>query len=259
MKSVVSKTSPVLSVIIPSYNQLEGLQKTIHAFCSLREKGVEIIVVDGESNDGSVDWIYSNSSNIDQMIIESDSGIYEAMNKGIKLARSEWIWFMGTGDCPVIKGAKEMLHIVENGAIVTQETPPEMLAFGVHLLAPREPGVPEFYKPSWNVELVWRNTIHHQGAIYSRKLFTSEMYDVRFPVLADYHFHLKIWKQGVICWCSPSVVSEVAPGGVSRDFSLSLYREERLLKQTVLSGWQNVVQGLWTRSKWLKKKIGIYM
>jgi putative colanic acid biosynthesis glycosyltransferase len=256
-KSPSIKKSPSISVIIPSFNQIEGLQKTIRAFSSLRIKGLELIVVDGGSTDGSSEWIHSNSSEIDHILIESDTGIYDAMNKGLRFTKSDWVWFMGTGDLPVIEGVEEIFKMVEGRTRLIGESGPEMLAYGVHLLAPREPGVPEYYNPVWNAKLVWRNTIHHQGAIYSRKLFKSDAYDLRFHVLADYHFQLKLWKNGVECSCFTAIIAEVAPGGVSRDFSRLLYKEERALKRDVLSVWQNMIQEVWTRGKWLMKKIGV--
>jgi len=257
MNSASSKKSPSISVIIPSYNQLRGLKKTIKAFSSLRRRGLELIVVDGTSTDGSSEWINSNASDIDQMIIEPDTGIYDAMNKGLELANGDWVWFMGTGDLPVLEGVEEILEVVKGSTRDFEESDPKMLAFGVHLLAPREPGVPEYYKPVWNSKLVWRNTIHHQGAIYSRELFKSDAYDLRFRVLSDYHFQLKLWKKGVECSCFHAIIAEVATGGVSRDFSLSLYKEERTMKRDVLSGWEIMVQEVWTRAKWLNKKLKV--
>lgn len=257
MNSAYSKNTPSISVIIPSYNQLEGLQKTIQSFSTLRRRGLELIVVDGASSDGSSEWIHSNASDIDQILIEPDTGIYHAMNKGIELANGDWVWFMGTGDLPVLEGVEEILEVVKGSTSVFEESDPKMLAFGVHLLAPREPGVPEYYKPVWNSKLIWRNTIHHQGAIYSREIFKSNTYDLRFRVLSDYHFQLKLWKKGAECSCFPSIIAEVATGGVSRDFSLSLYKEERSMKRDVLSGWEILVQEVWTRAKWLRKKVKV--
>ena len=139
MNSASSKKSPSISVIIPSYNQLKGLQNTIKAFSSLRRRGLELIVVDGTSTDGSSEWIHSNASDIDQILIEHDTGIYDAMNKGLELANGDWVWFMGTGDLPVLEGVEEILEVVKGSTSVLEESDPKMLAFGVHLLAPREP------------------------------------------------------------------------------------------------------------------------
>ncbi len=246
-----------VSVISIGRNCIGSIDDTFRSVMNQEFPSFEYIIIDGASTDGSSAWIHSNSSDIDHILIEPDTGIYDAMNKGLKFTKGDWVWFMGTGDLPVIEGVEEILGVVEGRTSLIGEPDPEMLAFGVHLLAPREPGVPEYYNPVWNAKLVWRNTIHHQGAIYSRKLFKSDAYDLRFHVLADYHFQLKLWKNGVECSCFTAIIAEVAPGGVSRDFSRLLYNEERALKRDVLSVWQNMIQEVWTRGKWLMKKIGV--
>ena len=182
--------------------------------------------------------------------IESDKGIYDAMNKGVALSKGQWVVFFGTGDLPTEDGFAELIRILEEGPDT------EVLAFGVHLLPPRESGVPEFYQPVWNASLKWRNTLHHQGAIYSRTVLRNEPYDLRFKVLADYHLNLKLWNQGARCMCFDTVISEVAPGGVSRKFTQSLYLEERALKRNIFPSLQDqIAQHVFTRLKWLKKQL----
>lgn len=89
-----------ISVITINYNNCQGLIKT---YDSLRiqldlKTRVEWIVVDGNSTDGSVDFLHSISSEIDKLIVESDKGIYEAMNKGLAAATGEYVWFLNSGD-----------------------------------------------------------------------------------------------------------------------------------------------------------------
>jgi glycosyltransferase involved in cell wall biosynthesis len=62
------------------------------------KKWVEWIIVDGNSVDGSVDFLNSISSDIDKLIVESDNGIYDAMNKGLSVATGEYVWFLNSGD-----------------------------------------------------------------------------------------------------------------------------------------------------------------
>jgi len=252
------KASPLLSVIIPSFNQVEGLEKTARAYQYWRvneqpvdQPHLEIIVADGASTDGTQEWLNDNKDLFDKISIDPDSGIYEGMHNGLRLATSKWVLFMGTGDIPVPEGLEKALSAIES----TTKSTPKMFAFGVHLLPPREPGVPEFYSPSWGNSLLWRNTIHHQGAIYSRELLGENPFYLQFPVLADYHLHLRIWKSKVICNCHSFIISEVAPGGVSRNFSRGLYREEREMKSTVLTSLEYLPQILFTRFKWLFKKL----
>ena len=89
-----------ISVITINYNNCQGLIKT---YDSLRiqvdlKTRVEWIVVDGNSTDGSVDFLHSISSEIDKLIVESDKGIYDAMNKGLAAATGEYVWFLNSGD-----------------------------------------------------------------------------------------------------------------------------------------------------------------
>jgi putative colanic acid biosynthesis glycosyltransferase len=243
-------TSILLSIIIPSYNQLEGLKETITALSKFRKHSIELIVIDGLSTDGSPKWIKDNASVIDSFQIETDKGIYDAMNKGVAIAKGKWVVFFGTGDLPSENGFEILISELE------KDPKTEIVAFGVHLLPPRESGVPEFYTPVWDNSLKWRNTLHHQGAIYSREILINEPYDLRFKVLADYHLNLKLWERGVKCTCFDTVISEATPGGVSRKFTHSLYREERYLKQDIFPSLPNlIVQNIFTRLKWLRKQL----
>jgi len=247
---MTKETSPILlSIIIPSYNQLEGLKETIKALSKFRKQNVELIIIDGQSDDGSPNWIRDNTAIIDSFKIESDKGIYDAMNKGVARSKGKWIVFFGTGDVPSKDGFNVLLSELQ------KEPTDDILAFGVHLLPPREQGVPEYYQPVWNSSLKWRNTLHHQGTIFSRDILIKEPYDLRFKVLADYHLNLKLWKRGIQCTCNNTVISEVAPGGVSRHFTHSLYREERVLKRDLFPSIPSqIAQGFFTRLKWLKKR-----
>ena len=62
---MTKETAPLLSIIIPSYNQLEGLKETLNAFSKFRDKRIELIVVDGLSSDDSPNWIRENEAVLD--------------------------------------------------------------------------------------------------------------------------------------------------------------------------------------------------
>lgn len=88
----------IISIITINYNNLEGLKQTIASVKSQTYANIEYIVVDGNSNDGSVEFLKENNEIFDKLIIEKDKGIYDAMNKGLKVATGEWINFMNSGD-----------------------------------------------------------------------------------------------------------------------------------------------------------------
>lgn len=88
------------SVIIPVYNLKEKLFKAVDSVLVQTFKSFEIIIVDGGSTDGTLDLIkrYSNNTPFVKWISEPDEGIYDAMNKGIRLAKGNWLYFMGSDD-----------------------------------------------------------------------------------------------------------------------------------------------------------------
>lgn len=86
-----------LTVITVCFNDLEGLKKTIPSVVSQTFQDFEYIVIDGGSTDGSQEYIKS-WSRINQWVSEKDLGIYNAMNKGVKMAHGEYCIFMNAGD-----------------------------------------------------------------------------------------------------------------------------------------------------------------
>ena len=86
------------SVITVNLNNRLGLEKTIKSVLSQNFDNFEFIVIDGKSNDGSVEILNQYSNRISSVISEKDGGIYEAMNKGIKKASGEYLVFLNSGD-----------------------------------------------------------------------------------------------------------------------------------------------------------------
>lgn len=89
---------PKISVITVSFNRLQELRETFSSIISQTYKNVEYIIIDGASEDGTVDFLHQNSVNISYWISEKDAGIYDAMNKGALVATGDWIIFMNCGD-----------------------------------------------------------------------------------------------------------------------------------------------------------------
>ncbi len=95
----------ILSIITINYNNAEGLRKTIESVYSQTFTDFEYIIVDGGSTDGSVDVIENLTTNSEWLkahplkwVSEPDKGIYNAMNKGIRMAKGEYLQFLNSGD-----------------------------------------------------------------------------------------------------------------------------------------------------------------
>lgn len=87
-----------LSIITINLNDKAGLQKTIDSVSSQTFTDYEFIVIDGGSTDGSVGLLEQSEGKISYWVSEKDSGIYNAMNKGIRQARGEYLYFLNSGD-----------------------------------------------------------------------------------------------------------------------------------------------------------------
>ncbi|SEQ18493.1 Glycosyl transferase family 2 [Neolewinella agarilytica] len=88
----------LVSVITVVYNDQAGLRKTINSVVAQGSELLEYIVIDGGSKDGTVETAEEFSANIDRFVSEPDGGIYDAMNKGLRLATGQWAIFMNAGD-----------------------------------------------------------------------------------------------------------------------------------------------------------------
>ncbi|MBP1841346.1 glycosyltransferase family 2 protein [Formosa algae] len=90
-----------ISIITINYNNLVGLKKTIQSVIKQTYNGIEYVVIDGGSTDGSATYIKQHDSKLSYWISEKDSGIYNAMNKGIAQAKGDYVLFLNSGDALV--------------------------------------------------------------------------------------------------------------------------------------------------------------
>ena len=91
-------TYPMVSVVSVSFNASKEAAATIESVLNQNYPNIEYIIVDNVSTDGTLEIIRSYGSKINHLLVEKDTGTYDAMNKAVKLAKGEWIWFMNMGD-----------------------------------------------------------------------------------------------------------------------------------------------------------------
>lgn len=173
---------PFFSIITVTYNASQYIESSINSVVDQSLKDFEYIIVDGESTDGTIDIINRHKENIDVIVIEPDNGIYDAMNKAIDLATGKYLIFLGADD--ILFDENTLLELKE----YLSEKKLDLLVGNVLYTSGR------LYVSSFGLTTLLHNTIHHQGAIYNRKLFKDFRYDTSFSLIADYELNLSIYK-----------------------------------------------------------------
>lgn len=92
------KQEPLVSIITVSFNDLNGLKKTVDSVWSQQGVAFEHIIIDGGSADGSALYIQSISDRLTFGVSEKDKGVFDAMNKGLRQASGTYVLFMNSGD-----------------------------------------------------------------------------------------------------------------------------------------------------------------
>jgi len=87
-----------LSIITVAFNSAKTIQASFDSVRRQRDSSIEYIVIDGQSSDGTVDIIKANQDIISHWVSERDSGLYDAMNKGIAVATGEYVGILNSDD-----------------------------------------------------------------------------------------------------------------------------------------------------------------
>lgn len=174
---------PLVSVITVVRNGAATIVQTIESVRVQREVNLEHIIIDGASSDGTVDIIKAYQCDQLRWVSEPDQGIYDAMNKGISLARGEWLLFLGADDA--LADSTVLADV-----FVAHELTAYDLVCGNSLYDYGRRCVPRL---DWRTKIF--NTIHHQAAFYRRSLFSEFQYRVDIPVVADYEMNFRIYFQ----------------------------------------------------------------
>ena len=173
-----------LSVITITYNNLAGLKLTFGSIFSQTFKNFELIVIDGGSVDGTELYLKEHSYQITTWLIEEDSGIYNAQNKGIRLAKGEYLYFLNSGDELASDDVFEKIF---------SATHKEDLLYGNMYFKRGRKLVAGELPDKLSASYLYRGTIWHPASFTRKTLFEQYgNFDEGFRIAADYDFFLKI-------------------------------------------------------------------
>jgi len=174
---------PLISIITVNLNDVEGLKRTMTSVFEQTFREFEYIVIDGGSTDGSKEYIESHSDKIDTWVSEKDSGIYNAMNKGIKVANGEYLLFLNSGDHFYQKLVLEQNYTLLNGY--------DLIYFNIKVISDKT----EYIKnpPAHLVfSYLTKDTLPHQATFIKASLFEKVgYYDESLIIVSDWKFFIE--------------------------------------------------------------------
>jgi len=201
---------PKLSIITIVYNNVQDIERTLKSIIGQTYPNIEYIVIDGASNDGTLEILNSNRQHIAKLISEPDKGIYDAMNKGLRIATGEYVLFMNSGD--EIYSPETVSNIFASAPdadIYYGET--EMINDAGESLGQRRHKAPEQF--TWK-DFKYGMSISHQ-AIYIKRSLT-EPYDSRYALSADIDWILKAARKAKLIVNVHQYVAKYLVGGMSK-------------------------------------------
>ena len=208
-----SQVIPDVSVITIVYNGGALLESTIQSVLALEGKQLEYIVIDGGSKDNTLDIIKCYEDRIDYWLSEPDSGIYDAMNKGLEAATGRYVWFMNAGDHVHSKNVFEKMFAIHPDADVYYGEA-NFVNEKRELIGTRSKvstrKVPETL--TWH-DMIYGMAVCHQSFIARRYLVTA--YDVKYRCSADINWVIEVLKKSKIIINTRMVLSDYLVGGFS--------------------------------------------
>lgn len=176
--AIACDNPPLISIIMVTRNAASYLQRCLDSIYSQHYPGLELIVMDGASTDGTVTILEANSARITHWESEKDRGVYDAMNKAISHATGSWVYFIGADD----------------------QLSPDFSEFAAELKDSRK----IYYGSVWKNEKKYlgklsayhhaKTGINHQAIVYPMAVFRKYRYDIAYTISADHVLNMWCWK-----------------------------------------------------------------
>ncbi|MFD2873852.1 glycosyltransferase family 2 protein [Mucilaginibacter ximonensis] len=219
----MTSNQTVISIIIATYNSADVLQRCLDSIIKQTVTNFELIIVDGNSTDGTVNVIKNNAELIDKWVSEPDNGIYDAWNKGVNLSTGNWVMFLGADD----ELLPEAIESYKNFVAINNEV--EYVSARVNLLEQNGDLIRVFGDQwDWGVFKIYMN-VAHVSSLHSKKLFEKYgLFDATYKVTGDYELLLRA-KNKLNAAFLNKTVANMRTGGVSST-PAGAFKESRMAK-----------------------------
>ncbi len=200
-----------ITVITVCYNEKEKIKDTILSVVNQDYANFEYLIIDGNSDDGTVELsskILQKINKSARVISEKDTGIYNAMNKGVNLANGDFIVFMNAGDS---------FYSASTLRVLAEKTEGYDIVYGNHCIVRGEKA--KIIHAEEVANIVKHSVFCHQATMTKRDLLLHNPFDESLTIVADYDFFLKQYMAKKKFLYVDVTVAYYNPEGVSSDLS----------------------------------------
>jgi len=223
---------PLISIVTVVYNGGKYLENTIQSVINQTYPNVEYIIIDGGSKDESVDIIRKYEDKIDYWVSEKDTGIYDAMNKGISLCNGEIIGIINSDD---YFNSKDVFTSIVNSYHLHNF---DIYSAGANKIDYDSGTIIKTIMPNLNL-LIFSMTLAHPGTFIKKSIYKHfGLYDTSYLIAADYDLLLKNKIQKSNFFLDFEAIANMRTGGISDTNILQSKKERYLIRKKNLNKLQ---------------------
>ena len=209
---------PKISIVTVTWNAAQALRETLQNIARSDYPNLEVVVIDGASTDRTAEVVKEYADRVDYFVSEPDGGIYDAMNKGLRAASGEYVWYINAGDR--IHGPESITRIF-NGRPADAD-----IYYGETLIRSERGEELGLRKKKLPERMTWRSfrrgmVVCHQSILVRRAI--APKYDLRYRYAADIEWVLESLKRAERIVNTHTILSEFIEGGAS-----TVHRRESL-------------------------------
>ena len=220
----------LVSIITVSYNSQETIRKTIESVNSQTYNNIEFIIIDGESTDNTIS-IIKEFDNVDVLISEPDSGLYDAMNKGIFIAKGQLIGILNSDDIFFDDN-------VVSDVVQYHERSEVDISIGNIVQYKNDEIIRYYNSKNWKPKALKYGYMPPHPSMFVKKDIYKEFgrYKLNYFIAADYEIMIRFFLNYCISWgYSDITTTKMLVGGVST----SGFKSYKMITKDIFKGFND--------------------